>query len=67
MAKTKDNLKDMKEGELEKKLKASQEILRGIRFTAEGSKTKNVKEGAALKKQIAQILTKLNQIKASAK
>lgn len=63
MAKTKDNLKGMTRGELEKKLKSTQEILRGIRFKMEGSKSKNVKESASLKKQVAQILTALNQVK----
>ena len=53
----KDNLKGMGAGELEKKLKTLEESLRVIRFKAEGSKSKNVKEAASLKKQIARILT----------
>jgi ribosomal protein L29 len=57
MATKKDNLKAMGSGELEKKLKTLEESLRVIRFKAEGSKSKNVKEAAVLKKQIARILT----------
>ncbi len=59
MAKTKENFKDMKKGELEKKLGDLSEALREIRFKADGTKSKNVKESAALKKQIAQIMTAL--------
>lgn len=62
MAKSKkENLKDISKGELEKKLKTLVESLRVIRFKAEGSKSKNVKEASAQKKQIAQILTALNK------
>jgi ribosomal protein L29 len=59
--KTKESLKAMKEPELRKKLLALEESLRVIRFKAEGAKSKNVKEAATLKKQIAQVLTMLNQ------
>lgn len=61
MAKKKDNLKGMKIGELEKKLSTLSEDLRALKFKAEGSKSKNVKEGASLKKQIARILTEMNK------
>ena len=64
---TKINLRGMKQDELKSSLVSLEENIRVLRFKAEGSKSKNVKEGAHLKKQIAQILTKLNQIKASAK
>lgn len=64
MAKKTDNFKDMKADELEKKLGELSETLRTIRFKAEGAKTKNVKESAHLKKQIAQIMTALREIKA---
>lgn len=60
----KENLKGMKGEELEKKLGDLSETLRAIRFKAEGSKSKNVKESASLKRQIAQIMTVLQQIKA---
>ena len=60
MAKKKENLKDMTEVELKKKLAILQESVRVIRFKAEGSKSKNVKESANLKKDIARIFTALN-------
>ncbi|OGI88147.1 50S ribosomal protein L29 [Candidatus Nomurabacteria bacterium RIFCSPLOWO2_01_FULL_33_24] len=50
-------LKDFKDGELEKKLEDKQEKLRQFRFGVSGSKTKNVKEGSLLRKEIAQIMT----------
>ncbi|HEY4513289.1 MAG TPA: 50S ribosomal protein L29 [Candidatus Paceibacterota bacterium] len=60
MAKTKkDHLKDMKEGELVKKLTALREEVRLINFKAEGSRSKNVKELGSLKKQIARVLTQM--------
>jgi len=61
MATKKDNLKELKGGELEKKLATLEETLRVIRFKAEGAKSKNVKEAASIKKQIAQIKTILNK------
>ena len=61
MAKKKENLKEMKEGELKKKLVLLQENVRVIRFKAEGSKSKNVKELSALRKDIARILTEINK------
>ncbi|MFA6257240.1 MAG: 50S ribosomal protein L29 [Candidatus Paceibacterota bacterium] len=60
MAKKKENLKEVKTGELEKKLHTLQEEERGIRFKAEGARSKNVKELWNLKKTIARILTELN-------
>jgi ribosomal protein L29 len=67
MAKTKknirENLKAMKEGELTKELARLQEEVRVIRFKAEGSKSKNVKEGMGLKKHIARVLTEINKNK----
>jgi len=60
---TKENLKGMKKGELEKKLAILRENVRVIRFKAEGSKSKNVKEPANLRKDIARILTALNNTK----
>jgi ribosomal protein L29 len=61
--KLKEDLKDMKSGELDKKLATLQEEVRMIRFKAEGSKSKNVKELANLKKSIAKILTQMNSQK----
>ena len=67
MAKTKnkinDGLKEMKESELLKNLAIVQEEARLIRFKAEGSRSKNVKEMATLKKQIARVMTQMNQAK----
>ncbi len=64
MAKTKkENLKGMKESELAKKLAVLQESVRVIRFKAEGSKSKNVKELSTLRKEIARILTEMNRNK----
>jgi len=64
MAKTKkNNFKDMKEDELKKNLAILQENARVIRFKAEGSKSKNVKESATLRKQIARIFTEINSAK----
>jgi ribosomal protein L29 len=63
MAKTnkKENFKEMTEVELKKELAVLRENLRVIHFKAEGSKSKNVKETSALKKQIAKVLTELNK------
>jgi ribosomal protein L29 len=61
MAKTKkENLKDMKGDELKKKLLELEEQIRILRFKAEGSKSKNVKQVGSLKKQIARVLTQIN-------
>jgi ribosomal protein L29 len=65
MAKTKkeasENLKGMKAGELKKRLVDLQESIRVLRFKAEGSRSKNVKEFATIKKQIARVLTEINK------
>jgi len=63
MAKKIENLKEMNPVELKSKLVELQEKIRVIKFKAEGSKSKNVKEAAALKKQIARILTEINKKK----
>lgn len=60
MAKKMENLKGMKENELKKKLADLEEDIRILRFKAEGSKSKNVKESATLRKQIARVLTEIN-------
>lgn len=41
-------------------LSQKREALRAFRFGSAGSKTRNVKEGSNLKKDIARILTELN-------
>ena len=53
--------KGMKIDELKKKLAILQENARVIRFKAEGSKSKNVKELSTLRKEIARVLTEINQ------
>ena len=57
----KESLKDMKKEELQKQLAILQENARVIRFKAEGSKSKNVKELATLRKDIARVLTEINR------
>ena len=63
MKNKKDKLKDMKKDELLKELAILRENARVIRFKAEGSKSKNVKELSTLKKEIARILTGINRKK----
>ena len=59
--KTRENLKEMNVNELRKQAASLEENMRVIRFKAEGSKSKNVKEYASLKKDIARVLTFINQ------
>jgi len=61
MKNSKENLKEMKKDELEKKLISLREEIRVIKFRTEGSKSKNVKELATLRKQIAKVLTEINK------
>lgn len=58
--KTTENLKEMEKEELKGKLLGLEESLRILKFKTEGSKSKNVKEAGALKKQIAKVLTEIN-------
>ncbi|MBI3888226.1 50S ribosomal protein L29 [Candidatus Nomurabacteria bacterium] len=55
-----ENFKEMSKEELQKKLVLLREEERVIRFKTEGSKGKNVKELANLRKQIAKVLTEVN-------
>ena len=48
------------ENELKHLLKEKQEALRVFRFAMSGGKTKNLKEGMKIKKEIARIMTVLN-------
>lgn len=59
----KENLKGMAIGELTKKLATLQESARVFRFKAQGSRSKNVKESSAMKKQIARVFTEINSQK----
>lgn len=57
------NMKDITNktpADLSKMLSEKREALRVFRFGAAGAKTKNVKEGRVIRKEIAQILTVLN-------
>ncbi len=49
--------------DLEKILSEKRESLRLFHFTGAGSKSKNVKEGKTIRKEIAQILTAMSKIK----
>lgn len=66
MAKTKKefnkNLKGMKIDELKKELISLEDNIRVLRFKTEGSRSKNVKESANLKKKIARVLTEINRV-----
>ena len=53
-------LKQKNKGELENLVEEKKIFLRNFRFAVAGSKTRNVKEGNALKKDIARIMTLLN-------
>jgi ribosomal protein L29 len=67
MAKAKkQNYKEMTKEELEKELVVLREGLRGIHFKSEGARSKNVKEQATFKKQIARVLTEINRAKSQA-
>jgi len=53
-------LKNKSKKELHDLLSSKNEALRAFRFAVSGSNTRNVKEGSALKKDIARIMTLLN-------
>ncbi len=55
--------KGIKNTELDTQLVTLRENVRVILFKAEGSKSKNVKELATLKKQIARVMTEINSKK----
>lgn len=60
MKKKQNNLKDVKLEDLNKKLKELEEKIRLIKFKAEGAKSKNVKEGQMLRREVARVLTEIN-------
>jgi ribosomal protein L29 len=60
MKKNQEKLKSMKKEELVKEVMSLKEQIRVLRFKAEGSKSKNVKETLALKKQVARAMTIMN-------
>jgi len=57
------DLKNKTVEELNKLLSEKRTLLRDFRFGVSGSKTKNIKEGSILKKDIARIMTVLNASK----
>lgn len=64
------NTKDLRKktvGELDKELSEKVSALSNFKFGTSGSKVKNVKAGKNLKKDIAQILTILREMKADTK
>lgn len=67
MAKTKKETREKLKGEskedLKKRLTSLQGEVQVLKFKAQGSKSKNVKEESALRKQIARVLTELNKNK----
>lgn len=54
-------LKSQEVGELQKALTDKREALRSFRFGGAGSRSRNVREGRGLRKEIAQILTELRE------
>ncbi|HVS79536.1 MAG TPA: 50S ribosomal protein L29, partial [Candidatus Paceibacterota bacterium] len=60
-------LKNKTEQELKGLITERREALRTFRFDIAGSKARNVKQGRAIRKEIAQILTELNARKTAAK
>ena len=52
--------KDKTEKDLEKLVTDKRKALQTFRFGSSGSKTRNVKEGRGLRKEIARALTELN-------
>ena len=66
MAKNKNTFKDLSPEELAKFVATKREALRGLRFSATGSKNKNVKEAKAYRKEIARALTETSARKNAA-
>jgi ribosomal protein L29 len=54
------DIADKTKADLAKLVSDKQEALRIFRFEASGSKSKNVKEGRTIRKDIARILTAMN-------
>ncbi|HVU75855.1 MAG TPA: 50S ribosomal protein L29 [Candidatus Paceibacterota bacterium] len=57
------DFKNMSIEQIQKEVAAKREALRSFRFGAAGSRSKNVKEGRNLRKEIARLLTELNSRK----
>ncbi len=54
-----EDIKKMNDNEIKKSITEKQEKLRSFRFGISGGKTKNVKEGRTLRREIAQLFTEL--------
>ncbi len=52
--------KGKNEKDLAKSLKEKREALKNFHFNLSGSKVRNVKEGRAIRKEVARILTEMN-------
>lgn len=61
------DIKNKTEQELQSKLSEKREELRSFRFDLSGSKTRNVRQGRGLRKEIARLLTETNLRKAAQK
>jgi ribosomal protein L29 len=66
MATKKTSFKDHSPEELAKLVLTKREELRGLRFSASGSKNKNVKQAKTLRKEIARALTETSARKNTA-
>ncbi len=53
--------------DLQKEIAAKREALRTFRFGEAGTRTRNVKEGRNLRKEIARLLTEMNSRKVAQK
>ena len=49
--------------DLQKEVAAKREALRSFRFSETGTRTRNVREGRTLRKEIARLLTEINSRK----
>jgi ribosomal protein L29 len=61
MAEAKENLSEMSKEELQRRLNVLREEIRMLKFQNEGARSKNVKEVGGLRKQVARVLTQINQ------
>lgn len=59
------DLKTQDTQELHKHIAEKREALRAFRFGAAGSRSRNVREGRELRKEIARLLTEVNSRKVS--
>lgn len=61
------DIKEQNVEQLQKEIAQKREALRSFRFGAAGSRTRNVREGRNLRKDIARILTELRRRQISQK